>query len=102
MDRQVQGSSCRTRRILALQGGEKSTTGTPCPTRLLANRRTAIPRLPAPFPPLQHKETLSEAKKDTYVTQGDISEARFHRCPPRPDNPDERRFMYFDPKNWRP
>ncbi len=49
------------------------------------------------LPPLEHKETLSEAKKDAYVAQG-ISEKRFHRCPSGRCGPDEVRFMYFDPE----
>jgi len=61
------------------------------------------------LPPLEHKEIVSEAKKDRYVSQG-VSEERFHRCPAskasrqasrgisRVDGPAERRFMYFDPE----
>ncbi|MFB6280376.1 MAG: hypothetical protein ABEK75_12790 [Salinibacter sp.] len=49
------------------------------------------------LPPLEHKETLSEVKKDAYVAQG-IGKNRFHRCPPSRDRPDEPRFMYFDPE----
>ncbi|MCS3685822.1 hypothetical protein GGP76_003202 [Salinibacter ruber] len=52
---------------------------------------------PDSLPPLDHKETLSEAKKDAYVDQG-IDQERFHRCPPSPHRPDEARFMYFDPE----
>ena len=51
---------------------------------------------PGALPPLQHKETVSEAKKDAYVAQG-IDEERFHRCPSGRSGPEERRFMYFDP-----
>ena len=54
-----------------------------------------------PLPPLDHKETLSEAKKDAYVAQG-IDEDRFHRCPPSQHRPDETRFMYFDPEIGEP
>lgn len=49
------------------------------------------------LPPLEHKQTLSEAKKDAYVAQG-VGKDRFHRCPPSRDRPDEPRFMYFDPE----
>jgi hypothetical protein len=64
--------------------------------------------VPGSLPPLQHKETVSEAKKDSYVAQG-ADEDQFHRCPSgnaserapgrtsRGDRPEERRFMYFDP-----
>ena len=51
---------------------------------------------PGSLPPLEHKGTLSEAKKDAYVAQG-IDEERFHRCPSGRSGPEERRFMYFDP-----
>ncbi|PSR04113.1 MAG: hypothetical protein BRD54_02490, partial [Bacteroidetes bacterium SW_8_64_56] len=54
------------------------------------------PTAPGSLPPLEHKETLSEAKKDQYVAQG-TSEERFHRCPSGRSGPEERRFMYFDP-----
>jgi hypothetical protein len=54
-----------------------------------------------PLPPLDHKETLSEVKKDAYVAQG-IDEGRFHRCPPSQHRPDETRFMYFDPEIGEP
>jgi hypothetical protein len=56
---------------------------------------------PGPLPPLEHKETLSEARRDEYVARG-ISEERFHRCPSGRENPDERRFMYFDPEVGEP
>ena len=51
---------------------------------------------PGALPPLQHEETVSEAKKDAYVAQG-TDEERFHRCPSGRSGPEERRFMYFDP-----
>lgn len=48
------------------------------------------------LPPLEHKDTLSEAKKDAYVVQG-IGEEHFHRCPSGRGGPNKLRFMYFDP-----
>jgi hypothetical protein len=51
---------------------------------------------PGSLPPLEHKETLSEAKKDAYVAQG-TDEERFHRCLAGGDGPSDPRFMYFDP-----
>ena len=56
----------------------------------------SVSAAPGSLPPLEHKETLSEAKKDAYVAQG-IDEERFHRCPSGRSGPEERRFMYFDP-----
>ena len=77
--------------------------------------------VPGSLPPLEHKEIVSEAKKDRYVSQG-TSEDRFHRCPSgkafgrtcgrtsrrtskgisEGDGPAERRFMYFDPEMGGP
>lgn len=51
---------------------------------------------PGPLPCLEHKETVSEAKKDAYVAQG-MGEERFHRCPSGRGGSEEVRFMYFDP-----
>ena len=56
----------------------------------------SVSAAPGSLPPPEHKETLSEAKKDAYVAQG-IDEERFHRCPSGRNGPEERRFMYFDP-----
>jgi hypothetical protein len=56
----------------------------------------SVSAAPGSLPPLQHKETVSEAKKDAYVAQG-IDEERFHRCPSGRSGPEERWFMYFDP-----
>jgi hypothetical protein len=50
----------------------------------------------SPLASLEHKETVSEEKKDAYVAQG-VGEDRFHRCPSGQAGPEERRFMYFDP-----
>ena len=55
------------------------------------------PAAPGSLPPLEHKDTVSEAKKDAYVTQG-TSEEQFHRCPSGRGGLDERQFMYFDPE----
>jgi hypothetical protein len=60
----------------------------------LEGSETAVP---GSLPPLEHKETVSEAKKDAYVAQG-TGEERFHRCPSGRDNSGERRYMYFDPE----
>ena len=56
---------------------------------------------PGALPPLQHKETVSEAKKDAYVARG-TSEERFHRCLSGRGHPDEHRFMYFAPERGEP
>jgi len=40
-------------------------------------------------------------EKNAYVAQG-IDESRFHRCPPGRSEPEERRFMYFDPDVGEP
>lgn len=53
------------------------------------------------LPPLEHKETVSEAKKDAYVAQG-IDESRFHRCLSGGRATGEPRFMYFDPSVGTP
>jgi hypothetical protein len=52
--------------------------------------------VPGSLPALEHKETLSEAKKDEYVAQG-LDETRFHRCPSGRGQQGEARYMYFDP-----
>lgn len=56
---------------------------------------------PGTLPPLEHKETVSETKKGTYVAQG-TSEERFHRCLSGRGGPDQRRFMYFAPERGGP
>lgn len=53
------------------------------------------------LPPLQHKETVSKAKKDAYLAEG-VGEDRFYECPPAPSKPDTRRFMYFAPGEGGP
>jgi hypothetical protein len=53
------------------------------------------------LPPLEHKETLSEAKKDAYVAQG-IDESCFHRCLSGERSVSDPQFMYFDPNAGNP
>jgi hypothetical protein len=53
------------------------------------------------LPPLEHKETVSEAEKDEYVAQG-IPEKQFHRCLSGTSGKDGPRHMYFDPEAGGP
>jgi hypothetical protein len=48
-----------------------------------------------------HKEVVSEAKKDAYVAQG-ISEKQFHRCLSPDRSSPEPQFMYFAPEEGGP
>jgi hypothetical protein len=48
-----------------------------------------------------HKETVSEAKKDAYLAQG-VSEDRFHRCLSSSSPASEPQFMYFSPEEGGP
>jgi hypothetical protein len=52
------------------------------------------------LPPLEHKETVSEAEKEEYTAQG-IPEDRFHRCLSNASR-DGPRHMYFDPEAGGP
>ena len=54
------------------------------------------PTAPGSLPALEHKDTVSEAKKDAYVAQG-MSVERFHRCLSGRSGLDERQFMCFGP-----
>jgi hypothetical protein len=49
------------------------------------------------LPPLEHKQTLSEAKKDAYVNQG-VGEDQFHRCLSPDSSSSKPQFMYFAPE----
>lgn len=53
------------------------------------------------LPPLDHKQTVSEAEKDAYVRRG-VDEEQFHRCLTGGDGPNDPRFMYFDPNVGEP
>jgi hypothetical protein len=53
------------------------------------------------LPPLEHKETVSEEKKDVYVAQG-VGEDRFHRCLSENGAASQPQFMYFDPEAGGP
>ena len=70
-----------------------------------SERESGNASTPGSLPPLEHKEIVSEAKKDRYVGQG-VSEGRFQRCLSErasgEDRPAERRFMYFDPEMGGP
>ncbi|WP_263811034.1 replication protein [Salinibacter pepae] len=53
------------------------------------------------LPPLEHKETVSEAEKEGYTAQG-IPEDRFHRCLSGPSGGNGPQYMYFDPEVGEP
>jgi hypothetical protein len=53
------------------------------------------------LPPLEQKETVSEAKKDAYVAGG-LPEERFHRCLSPDNSASEPQFMYFSPEEGGP
>jgi hypothetical protein len=53
------------------------------------------------LPPLEHKQTISESEKESYVAQG-VSEERFHRCLSGRKDATGPRFMYFAPDSGGP
>lgn len=59
------------------------------------------PQKNSSLPPLEHKETVSEAEKEEYTAQG-IPEDRFHRCLSGPSGGKGPQYMYFDPEVGEP